>query len=205
MLKQTNLSMQTRANWLIDTSLFVSGIIAAITCIYFLFLPTGGFRGGRNPLYGITILADRHTWEDWHTWTGIAMIVAAMVHLAIHWAWVKTMCKRALNLLFAQSSPLSNGAKLNLAIDLVVAMSFTLTALSGLYFFFIPAKTVFVFDSVTWDLIHTWSFVALFGGALVHFAIHWRWIVNVSGRLFKRTQQWQRGAICQIAQPGGSK
>jgi len=184
MPKKTNLSLQTRANWLIDASVFASGLLAAITGIYFLFLPTGGYRGGRNPMYGVTILVDRHTWEDWHIWAGIAMIVIALVHIVIHWQWIKTMTKRAVGVLFAQTTPLSSGAKLNLAIDLVVAISFILTALSGLYFFFLPNKPVFVLDSTTWDLIHTWAFVALVAGVFAHLAIHWRWITNVTGRFF---------------------
>ena len=184
MPKKSGLAIQTRLNWLIDLSIFSSGLLAAITGIYFLFLPSGGYRGGRNPMYGVTILFDRHTWEDWHIWTGIAMIVVALVHIVIHWQWIKTMTKRAVNVLLAKTSPLSSGAKLNIAIDAVVAVSFVMTALSGLYFFFLPTKPVFLLDSTTWDLIHTWAFVALVGGVIAHLAIHWRWITNVAGRFF---------------------
>ncbi len=178
------LALQTRANWLTDITLFLSGLIAAVSGIYFLFLPTGGYRGGRNPYYGITILFDRHTWEDWHTWTGVAMIVVAALHVLIHWRWVVAMTKKTLSVLRGAGA-LSAGAKFNIAINTLVAISFTLTAASGLYFFF-TGKTgaPFLFDSTTWDLIHTWAFVALVGAVAVHLAIHWRWITNVTGRLF---------------------
>jgi ABC-type transporter Mla subunit MlaD len=53
------ISMQTRKNWLIDAAVFVGGIVAALSGIYFLFLPSGGYQGGRNPTYGITFLFDR--------------------------------------------------------------------------------------------------------------------------------------------------
>ena len=84
MSKKITMSLQTRTNWLIDAAVFLSSVLAAITGIYFLFLPVGGYQGGRNPMYGIIFLFDRHTWDDLHTWTGIAMIAAAVIHLAFH-------------------------------------------------------------------------------------------------------------------------
>ncbi|MBI5305635.1 MAG: DUF4405 domain-containing protein [Chloroflexi bacterium] len=200
MPKKTNLSLQTRANWLVDASVLVSGLLAALTGIYFLFFPSGGYRGGRNPFYGMTILFDRHVWQNWHAETGMVMIVVAIIHLVIHWRWIKTMTKRAMNALFAQACPLSNGAKLNLAVDLVVAISFSLTAISGLYFFFLPARPMFVFDRVTWDLIHTWAFVVLLAGVLAHLAIHWRWMTNVTERIFRFPRARQSQSIT-IAAP----
>jgi hypothetical protein len=53
--------------------------------IYFLFVPFGGYRGGRNPVYGVTILFSRHAWDGLHTWSGVLMIAAAVFHLTIHW------------------------------------------------------------------------------------------------------------------------
>jgi hypothetical protein len=48
-------SKQTCNNWLIDAAVLIGAVIAAITGVYFLFLPSGGYQGGRNPMYGITI------------------------------------------------------------------------------------------------------------------------------------------------------
>jgi len=36
----------------------------------------------------------------------------------------------------------------------------------------------------SWDLVHTWSGVIMISAAVVHFAIHWRWVVNVTSRFF---------------------
>jgi hypothetical protein len=44
-------SKQTQKNWWIDAALFSSAVVAALSGIYFLYLPSGGFQGGRNPLY----------------------------------------------------------------------------------------------------------------------------------------------------------
>jgi hypothetical protein len=87
-MSKGTISKQTRNNWLIDAAVFVGGLVAAITGIYFLFLPSGGYQGGRNPMYGVTILFGRQTWDDLHTWFGALMIAAVVVHFAIHWNWV---------------------------------------------------------------------------------------------------------------------
>ncbi len=195
MSKPIRMSMQTRKNWLIDAAVFLGGIIAALSGIYFLFLPSGGYQGGRNPAYGITLIFERYTWDTLHTWGGVLMIAAVAVHFAIHWNWVKMMARRLWNVLLSRGSALSSGAKFNVAIDALVAVCFLLCAVSGIYFFFVPSGGFhsgasagwdpnLLFSRTTWDLIHTWSGTVLIAAAVVHFAIHWRWVKNVSVRFF---------------------
>ena len=87
-------SKQTQKNWWIDASLALTAVIAALSGIYFLYLPSGGYMGGRNSLYNVTVLFSRHTWDQIHLWGGLAMILAATVHLAIHWTYVVNMTRR---------------------------------------------------------------------------------------------------------------
>jgi len=190
-------SKQTRNNWLIDAAVFIGGLVAAITGIYFLFLPVGGYQGGRNPYYGITILFDRHTWEDLHTWFGVLMIAAVVIHFAIHWGWVKGMARRMAKSLRGKGVRLNRYGYFNVAIDATVAISFLLTAISGLYFLFAPgsgwsADPGFIFTRTTWDLIHTWAGVVTIIAAIIHFAIHWRWVTKVTRSVFRSL--WQRQA-----------
>jgi cytochrome b subunit of formate dehydrogenase len=198
--------MQTRKNWLIDAAVFVGGLVAALSGIYFLFLPSGGYQGGRNPTYGLTILFERHTWSDLHAWGGVLMIAAIAVHFAIHWQWVKSMSRRTASALLARGSTLSTGAKFNIVIDALVAISFLVCALSGIYFLFGPTGGFeggrnpgwdpnFLFSRTTWDLIHTWSGVTLIVAAVVHLAIHWRWVKNVTLKFF----------LSLLPQPEGEK
>lgn len=195
MSKQIRMSMQTRKNWMIDAAVFLGGILAALSGIYFLFLPSGGYQGGRNPMYGIEILFTRHTWSDLHTWGGVVMIAAVAIHLAIHWQWVKSMTRRVWNATLGQGNRLSRGAKFNVVVDAAIALSFMVCALSGVYFLFAPSGGFdggrnaawdpnFLFSRIAWDLIHTWSGVVLVVAAVVHLAIHWRWVKNVTVRLF---------------------
>jgi hypothetical protein len=195
MSKPIRMSMQTRANWLVDAAVFLGGIVAVLSGVYFLFLPSGGYQGGRNPAYGITILFDRHSWSDLHTWGGVIMIAAIAVHFVIHWQWVKMMGRRMISAMLSKGARFSKGAKINVAIDALVAASFLVCALSGIYFLFAPSGGFqggqnpgwdpnWLFSRITWDLIHTWSGVVLIVAAVIHFAIHWRWVKNVTQRFF---------------------
>jgi hypothetical protein len=193
MSKANTVSRQTRFNWLIDAALFLSGIIAALSGVYFLYLPSGGYQGGRNPMYGVTILFDRHTWDDLHVWSGIAMIAVIVVHLAIHGKWIVGMARHVARELMGNYPAMHSKTRFNLLLNSVVAISFLLTAVSGLYFFFVPehagrlasATPLFLFSQSTWDLMHTWAGVVLIAAVVVHLAIHWRWIVNVTGKVFR--------------------
>ena len=201
MSKRIMISRETRTNWAIDAVVFVGAVVAALSGVYFLFFPSGGYRGGRNPLYGVTILFSRHTWDDIHTWGGVLMITAVAVHFAIHWGWVKMMVRRIINATRSRGTRLSRGAKINVGIDLAIAISFLLTAASGIYFLFVPSGGYqggsntswdpgILFSRTIWDVIHTWSGVVLIAAAVIHFAIHWRWVKNVTGRFF--LSLWQR-------------
>lgn len=194
MSKPIRMSRQTRLNWLIDTAVFIGALLSILTGIYFLALPIGGYQGGRNPLYGVVILFQRQTWSDWHVWGGVLMILAVIIHFSFHWDWVKMMTRRMVKAVRGEGSKFSRGAKVNLAVDGMIGLSFLATAVSGIYFLFIPTgynggRTVgwepnFLFSRLTWDLIHTWGAVVMILAALVHFAIHWRWVVNVTRRFF---------------------
>ena len=194
MVKQIQ-AVRGRNKWLLFAVVFLSGLVAALSGIYFLFVPSGGYQGGRNPTYGVTILFSRHTWDDLHAWGGVLMIVVAVVHFAIHWRWVKVMSKRTVEALLSRETKLAKGPRLNVAINLVIAVSFLLTAVSGIYLLFAPTggfqggrnagwDPMFLFSRTTWDLIHTWAGVVFIGAAVVHFWIHWRWIKNTTTRLF---------------------
>ena len=187
--------LKTRKKWLLDTIIFLSGLVAALSGVYFLFIPSGGYQGGRNPMYGLTLLFSRHTWDDLHTWSGVLMIAVAVLHFVFHWRWVKVMSKLTVKALLSREIKLAKGPRLNVAINALVAVSFLLTAVSGIYFLFTPSggfqggrnpgwDPMFLFSRTTWDLIHTWAGVVFIGAAVVHFWIHWRWIKTMTQQFF---------------------
>ena len=64
------ISRTTRLNWILDAGVFFTALVAGFSGLYFLYVPVGGYQGGKNPLYGITILFSRSTWDDLHLWGG---------------------------------------------------------------------------------------------------------------------------------------
>jgi len=200
MQNRVGVARQTRNNWLIDLTLFTGAVVAAISGIYFLFLPVGGYQGGRNPMYGVTILFERHTWEDLHTWFGILMIVAAVVHFALHWRWFISMFQRLAREIFLREKRFNNRSRFNLLINTAVALGFILAAISGVYLLFVPggrnavSDPHLLFARTTWDLIHTWSAILMIAAAIVHFAIHWKWVTKVTRKMIPS----QRPAARQV-------
>jgi preprotein translocase subunit SecY len=192
MANKYQISFQTRRNWLIDAFLFSGVLMAAISGVYFLFLPVGGYQGGRNPFYGVTIIFQRETWDLIHTWGGIFMIAAAVIHLTLHWNWVASMTRRIVRQLTGQCKGMNRRSHFNVAIDAVIAVSFLLTAISGIYFLYFPggpqAKLIIssqiLFSRTTWDLIHTWAGIIMIIAAVIHFAIHWQWVTKVTRKIY---------------------
>ena len=191
-MKTSNqISSQTRNNWLVDAGLLATGMAVALSSIYFLFLPSGGYRGGRNPYYGVQVLFDRHTWEDLHTWTGVGLIAIAFLHLALHWSWVVNMARRTFNELTGRCGCMNARGRWNLMLNAIVGLSFALAAISGLYFLFFPAgrsqpDPLILLSRLTWDLIHTWAGVVWIAAIVLHFTIHWKWVTKVTGKLIGR-------------------
>jgi hypothetical protein len=188
---------ETRKMWFIDLPLFLGALAAALSGMYFLFLPVGGFQGGRNPWYGVTVLFSRGTWDDIHTWTGALMIAAAVVHVVVHRAWISRMAGRLLSEVRGGCGCLNRCGRFNLATNAALGLAFLLTAVSGVVLMFMPvgrqvAAPVFVWDRATWDILHTWSGTLLIAAAVVHFAIHWRWAVKVTGNLLR---VWRAGLV----------
>ena len=189
-------SNTTKNNWIMDAFLFMTAVVTSLSGIYFLFLPNAGYMGGRNPWYGITILFSRETWDVMHTWVGVGMVAVALIHLIFHWKWMVSMSKRMFSKLKGKTSKMSPKGRFNVLIDTLIALGFLVCAASGFYFLFagsshggLNTDPMFLFSRTTWDLIHTWSGVVFIGAAVVHFSIHWGWVVKVTRKVFTRTPE----------------
>jgi hypothetical protein len=90
------LARQARVNFSLDSLLFAAFFLASLSgLVAWLLLPSGGYRGGRNPFYNATWLGlTRHNWDDLHLWAGLAMMAVLAVHLALHWKWVMCVIRR---------------------------------------------------------------------------------------------------------------
>lgn len=191
MKKTRAVSRQTRNNWLIDAVLFLGAVVSSITGIYFLFLPVGGYQGGRNPLYGMIIFFQRETWDDLHTWFGILMITAAVIHIVVHWKWIVNMTRRTFHELTRKERRLNARSRFNVGLNMVIGVSFLLAAISGIILLFTPGgryaviEPLLFFNRTIIDLIHTWAGILMIEAAVLHFAIHWGWVVKVTRKIIR--------------------
>ncbi len=196
MLQKSSGSNTTRRNWYIDAVLFVGALIAAISGIYFLIFPDGGYMGGRNPYYGIQIIFDRTGWEWIHTWLSLGMVAVALVHFLFHIKWVGSTTRRVLRNLFGkQKSTMNAKGWQNVIVDGLVALSFVVCAASGVYLLLVGESRgglapdpMFLFSRTVWSLLHTWSGVLFISGGIMHFAIHWGWVTKVTRKVFRKAE-----------------
>jgi hypothetical protein len=199
MRKKSNLTPKLRHNWLIDVALALGGVIAILTGIYFLAFPVGGYQGGRNPTYGITILFDRETWDLLHTWGSVVMIAAALIHILIHWNWIVKTSQRVWDVIRKQREGFGFRLTYHIILDAVIGLSFIICAVSGMYFLFWPSSgptgPTVIFSKSVWDLIHTWSGVLMTFTALLHVALHWKWIVNITQKMFRTIRPEEKNSL----------
>ena len=91
-----------------------------------------------------------------------------------------------------------NKARINYYVDIIIAISFLLVALSGIILFFAGsggyqggrnprhAQEVLGISRLLWKDLHDWGGIVMMGGVLLHLVLHWKWIVCMTRNLFKR-------------------
>ena len=186
--KRTSVSTATLNRWWLFLLLSVTGIAIFFSSVYFLYFPVG-FQGGRNPDYGTIIVFGREMWNAIHLWSGIGMIIAMVIHIAVHDRWILAMYKRLFHGKSKGIKSLNGKVRFNILLDVVAALSFLIVAISGVVLLVLPSgRSVevvdgFLLSKATWDIIHTWSGVVMLIAAILHFYIHWKWIIKVTGRV----------------------
>ncbi len=191
MKKRPSISTQTRNNWWVDFILFASGIAVFLSGVYFLIFPVGGYKGGRNPLYGIIIFFERHTWGDIHIWGSVIMLAVAALHIPLHWKWIANMTKRSIRISLGQAKMMNSRSTFNLVVNAILGLSALIVTFSGLYFLWIPGAAhsseltdpKWLFTLPTWDIIHTWSGIVMIAMATLHFDIHWKWVTKITKKI----------------------
>ena len=190
--KKSSLTPKLRQNWWVDAILALGTIVAIVSSLYFLAFPIGGYQGGRNFYYDFTVIFSRQTWDIIHTWSGVAMIMAALIHILIHWGWITGTIKRTWQVILKKRKGFGKRLSYNIILDVVIGLSFLICAISGVYFLYFvesgPVSNVILFNKITWDRIHTWSGVLMTITAILHIALHWNWITNITRKMFSKSQ-----------------
>ncbi len=77
--------------WYVNAASFILFAILALTgIINWLFIP----RGSDIMNKGGFLLSLRHFFRDVHEWTAFLFIIVVIVHLVLHWAYIKTNLKK---------------------------------------------------------------------------------------------------------------
>jgi hypothetical protein len=75
--------------WLINMVSFILFAVLTITGLINWVLIPGGYRGEGN-----TFMALRHFFREIHEWTALLFIVTVVIHLWLHWPYIKSNLKK---------------------------------------------------------------------------------------------------------------
>lgn len=107
-----------------------------------------------------------------HEWLSIALGVAVMVHLLLHWTWIVSITRRIF-------SVVSRQAKTNYILNVFLFINMTVILFTGLMIseLALPALGIQLEPGIFYRRLH--SLAADFSLILLglHIALHWRWIV----------------------------
>ncbi len=81
---------KARVNYWVDVATGLAFVMSAVSGIVFL-LPSS-LADGQLRMLGISYQA----WNQLHTWSSLAMVAGALIHVALHWQWVVSMTKKTL-------------------------------------------------------------------------------------------------------------
>jgi|SRR5579875_1620792 len=118
-----------------------------------------------------------------HEWLGLAIGVAFVLHLTLHWDWVLRTTRRLLR-------PRGQD-KLIYAVNLALLLAMTLCIASGVMISraALPEMGVFLVTSTFWNRLHILTAEITLYLVPVHVGLRWRWIVAVGRRLLTRAGQ----------------
>jgi hypothetical protein len=131
-------------------------------------------------LFGALFIAYNPAWTRIavHEWLCVIAIVPLLFHVIINWDQTLSILRRFADLV--KTTP-----KVNLVVDTALFVTAVTVMLSGLFVsqYVLRAFGLQVTPTALWVTTHRWSADATMLLLLVHFALHWRWIVKVAGKL----------------------
>lgn len=110
-----------------------------------------------------------------HQWLGAALTLLAVVHLWLHFDWVKAVTKR----LFGKGGARNRWYYL---LDVLIVVGFIVILETGLII-----STWFdlaVVNYIAWLDLHIYASYATLALILVKIGIHWRWVVNITAKIW---------------------
>lgn len=112
-----------------------------------------------------------------HEWLSLALAGTLLVHLLLHWEWVVKVTVQFFRKLWHSS-------RLNYLVDLALLLSMVTVMLSGLLISHsvLPALGLQAAEAPAWRFLHSSSANLSLLLVALHFALHWKWLVNAVRR-----------------------
>ena len=146
-------------------------------------------------LFGALFLAYNPAWTGVavHEWLCVIAIVPLLFHIIVNWDQTLAILRR-----FGEK--LRAAPKVNLVVDVALFIVAVTAMLSGLLISQSVARVfgVVIMPDSLWMSTHSWSADATILLLLVHFALHWRWIVNCARRLVRRDRPRETDPVAAI-------
>lgn len=129
-----------------------------------------------------------------HEWLGIAFGAAIVTHLLLHWSWIVQITRRFFG-------KVAWSARVNYALNALLFIAMTVVIVTGLLIseVALPLFGIRLEGDRLWLQLHRQAtdLTVLITG--LHVALHWRWIVNTTRRLFTRRAPRAALAVTQAA------
>jgi hypothetical protein len=142
--------MSNKSNFLVDSAIFAGFLVAS-----------------QPAMTGLAI----------HEWLSVSFLGAGVVHILLHWEWIKAVTAQFFKKLW-------HASRLNYVLNVLLLFALTAVMLSGLMI----SKSVMPFLGLSglgnpgWRMIHSTSADAILILIGLHVALHWKWIVNTTNR-----------------------
>ena len=108
-----------------------------------------------------------------HEWLGVVLGLVFLLHIILHWKWITACTRQFLTRLKAES-------RINYILDIFIYIGFTTIIFTGIMISesFLPTFGIRTFRSHYWQEIHSMAVDITLFFVAIHFAMHWKWIVN---------------------------
>lgn len=131
-----------------------------------------------------------------HEWLSIALGAAIVTHLLLHWSWIVQVTRRFFG-------KLTWAARVNYVLNSLIFVAFTTAIVTGLLIseVALPLFGVRLGRDGLWMALHRMASDATVVLAGLHIALHWRWVVSATRRLFARRARADHAAAPHAPQP----
>jgi hypothetical protein len=97
-----------------------------------------------------------------------------------------------------------NKARLNYLLDAMIGLAFVVSSATGMAFLLMGSggyqggrnpdfgTALLGLSRQTWSDLHTWASLVMIAGVVVHFLLHWKWIVCITKQMMPSRPRWNQ-------------